>query len=121
MCRYASASHALGQTGQMVGRLRAFLEGFNRLGVYTGLTVLYIVGGEAVKRGSMEIGTLVSFVGYTFVMSFASQGLLNRSCAQSAMLVCLFVCFAMNSAWAAFLTLYVFMSMYVTFPFRQRR
>ncbi|XP_043716207.1 ABC transporter B family member 28-like [Telopea speciosissima] len=52
-------------------------ESLTRVVVYISLMALYCLGGSKVKAGELSIGTVASFIGYTFTLTFAVQGLVN--------------------------------------------
>lgn len=52
-------------------------ESLTRVAVYISLLTLYSLGGSRVKAGLLSVGTIASFIGYTFTLTFAVQGLVN--------------------------------------------
>lgn len=52
-------------------------ESLTRVAVYISLLTLYSLGGSRVKAGLLSVGTVASFIGYTFTLTFAVQGLVN--------------------------------------------
>ncbi|KAL2619839.1 hypothetical protein R1flu_000044 [Riccia fluitans] len=65
------------ESGNKLGLLKAANESWTRVVVYVALMALYILGGTKVKSGQLAVGRLVSFIGYTFTLTFAMQGLVN--------------------------------------------
>lgn len=64
-------------TGLGFARAKALLECLNRGAVHLSLLFLYGLGGYLVNTGLMPIRTLLSAVGFTFSLIFATQGLLQ--------------------------------------------
>ncbi|KAG9453048.1 hypothetical protein H6P81_005952 [Aristolochia fimbriata] len=64
-------------SGIKLGTLKSANETLTRVMVYISLLTLYCLGGSKVKAGELSIGTMASFVGYTFTLTFAVQGLVN--------------------------------------------
>ncbi|KAL0400804.1 UNVERIFIED_CONTAM: ABC transporter B family member 28 [Sesamum latifolium] len=52
-------------------------KSITRVAVYVSLMALYCLGGSKVKAGELAVGTMVSFIGYTFTLTFAVQGVVN--------------------------------------------
>ncbi|CAM6103486.1 unnamed protein product [Calypogeia fissa] len=65
------------ESGNKLGWLKAANESWTRMVIYLTLMALYILGGMKVKSGELAIGRMVSFIGYTFTLTFAMQGLVN--------------------------------------------
>ena len=63
--------------GTTLGATRAAAEAFNRGVIYASLGLLYGFGSGAVLRGQLALGAFSAFVGYTFILTFAVQGVLN--------------------------------------------
>jgi len=63
--------------GVKLGQTRAAAEAFNRGVIYASLGVLYAFGSKAVIEGVLPLGAFSAFVGYTFILTFAIQGVLN--------------------------------------------
>ncbi|KAM0872627.1 hypothetical protein ACQ4PT_038592 [Festuca glaucescens] len=63
--------------GTKLGVLKAANESLTRVVVYVSLMALYILGGSKVSAGKLSIGTMASFIGYTFTLTFAVQGAVN--------------------------------------------
>ncbi|XP_023753344.1 ABC transporter B family member 28 isoform X2 [Lactuca sativa] len=64
-------------SGIKLGVFKSINESITRVAVYVSLMALYILGGNKVKAGEMSVGTVASFIGYTFTLTFAVQGLVN--------------------------------------------
>ncbi|XP_068634409.1 ABC transporter B family member 28 [Aristolochia californica] len=64
-------------SGIKLGTLKSANETLTRAMVYISLLALYCLGGSKVKSGEITIGTMASFVGYTFTLTFAVQGVVN--------------------------------------------
>ncbi|WOH01398.1 hypothetical protein DCAR_0520780 [Daucus carota subsp. sativus] len=64
-------------SGIKLGIFKAFNESLTRIAVYLSLMALYCLGGSKVKAGELSVGTVASFIGYTFTLTFAVQGLVN--------------------------------------------
>ncbi|XP_021730151.1 ABC transporter B family member 28-like isoform X1 [Chenopodium quinoa] len=62
-------------SGIKLGTYKSINESVTRIAVYVSLLALYILGGNKVKAGELSVGTVVSFIGYTFTLTFAVQGL----------------------------------------------
>ncbi|XAR71751.1 Peptide-transporting ATPase [Bertholletia excelsa] len=60
-----------------LGIFKSVNESLTRVAVYISLLVLYCLAGSKVKAGELSAGTVVSFIGYTFTLTFAVQGLVN--------------------------------------------
>lgn len=65
------------QSGTKLGWLKSANESWTRVVIYVSLMALYILGGSQVKSGGLRVGTMVSFIGYTFTLTFAVQGVVN--------------------------------------------
>ncbi|KAH7301686.1 hypothetical protein KP509_23G038100 [Ceratopteris richardii] len=65
------------QSGVKLGLLKSANESWTRVVIYISLMALYILGGTKVKAGQLPVGTMVSFIGYTFTLTFAVQGVVN--------------------------------------------
>ncbi|KAJ7238099.1 hypothetical protein O6H91_Y443300 [Diphasiastrum complanatum] len=68
---------ALQRSGDSLGWLKSLNESCTRVVIYVSLMALYILGGMKVKAGELAVGNMVSFIGYTFVLTFAVQGLVS--------------------------------------------
>ncbi|XP_024028281.1 ABC transporter B family member 28 [Morus notabilis] len=64
-------------SGIKLGTFRSINESLTRVAVYISLLSLYCLGGSKVKAGELSVGTVASFIGYTFTLTFAVQGLVN--------------------------------------------
>ncbi|XP_021842306.1 ABC transporter B family member 28 isoform X1 [Spinacia oleracea] len=62
-------------SGIKLGTYKSINESVTRVAVYVSLLALYILGGNKVKAGELSVGTVVSFIGYTFTLTFGVQGL----------------------------------------------
>ncbi|KAJ8438002.1 hypothetical protein Cgig2_029983 [Carnegiea gigantea] len=62
-------------SGIKLGTFKSINESLTRVAVYVSLLALYWLGGNKVKAGQLSVGTVVSFIGYTFTLTFAVQGL----------------------------------------------
>ncbi|KAK1441487.1 hypothetical protein QVD17_07416 [Tagetes erecta] len=65
------------KSGIKLGVYKSINESITRVAVYVSLLALYILGGNKVKAGELSVGTVASFIGYTFTLTFAVQGLVN--------------------------------------------
>jgi len=65
------------QSGDKLGWLKSTNESWTRVAIYVSLMALYVLGGTKVKAGELAVGTMVSFIGYTFTLTFAVQGFVN--------------------------------------------
>ncbi|CAH8391811.1 unnamed protein product [Eruca vesicaria subsp. sativa] len=65
------------RSGLKLGTFKSINESITRVAVYISLLALYALGGNKVKTGELAVGTVVSFIGYTFTLTFAVQGLVN--------------------------------------------
>ncbi|XP_074567547.1 ABC transporter B family member 28 [Curcuma longa] len=65
------------KSGIRLGLLKSANESLTRMVVYISLMALYILGGNKVKTGELSVGTMISFIGYTFTLTFAVQGGVN--------------------------------------------
>ena len=63
--------------GMGFARAKALLECLNRGAIHFSLLALYGLGGYLVNTGLMPVGTLLSAIGFTFSLVFATQGLLQ--------------------------------------------
>ncbi|CAM8906015.1 unnamed protein product [Rhodiola kirilowii] len=64
-------------SGIKLGAFKSINESLTRAAVYVSLLALYSLGGSKVKAGELSVGTVASFIGYTFTLTFAVQGLVN--------------------------------------------
>ncbi|KAG6390164.1 hypothetical protein SASPL_151646 [Salvia splendens] len=59
------------RSGMTLGVFKSINESITRVAVYVSLMALYCLGGSKVKAGELAVGTMVSFIGYTFTLTFA--------------------------------------------------
>ncbi|XP_016564717.1 ABC transporter B family member 28 isoform X2 [Capsicum annuum] len=64
-------------SGIKLGTFKSLNESVTRVAVYISLMALYCLGGSKVKAGELSVGIMASFIGYTFTLTFAVQGLVN--------------------------------------------
>lgn len=64
-------------SGIKLGYFKSINESLTRIAVYVALMTLYYLGGNKVKTGELAVGTVASFIGYAFILTFAVQGLVN--------------------------------------------
>ncbi|XP_057952558.1 ABC transporter B family member 28 [Malania oleifera] len=77
MSMFGSQVLAYQTSGRKLGTFKSINESITRIAVYISLMALYCLGGSKVKAGELSIGTVASFIGYTFTLTFAVQGLVN--------------------------------------------
>ncbi|KAE9464923.1 hypothetical protein C3L33_03170, partial [Rhododendron williamsianum] len=77
MSMFSSQVIAYQTSGIKLGVFKSINESLTRIAVYISLLALYCLGGSKVKAGELSAGTVVSFIGYTFTLTFAVQGLVN--------------------------------------------
>lgn len=65
------------RSGIKLGWMKSINESLTRIMVYISLMALYSIGGSKVKMGELSVGTMASFIGYTFTLTFAVQGVVN--------------------------------------------
>ncbi|XP_057546689.1 ABC transporter B family member 28 isoform X1 [Amaranthus tricolor] len=75
MAAFGNQILAYQASGVKLGTYKSINESVTRVAVYVSLLALYILGGNKVKAGELSVGTVVSFIGYTFTLTFAVQGL----------------------------------------------
>ncbi|CAI5524796.1 unnamed protein product [Closterium sp. Naga37s-1] len=75
--RFAGHVAEARETGTRLSVLKSTNEALTRGCVYISLMCVYILGGHKVQMGVMAAGTVLAFVGYTFLLTFAIQGLVN--------------------------------------------
>merc|ERR1712176_1538379 len=63
--------------GSKLGMSKALLEAISRFSIYASLLSLYVYGGFLVNSGVMPLRVLISGIGYTFSLVFATQGITN--------------------------------------------
>ncbi|GMP70102.1 hypothetical protein CsSME_00029103 [Camellia sinensis var. sinensis] len=64
-------------SGIKLGTFKSINESLTRVAVYISLLALFCLGGSKVKAGELSAGIVVSFIGYTFTLTFSVQGLVN--------------------------------------------
>ncbi|KAI3856396.1 hypothetical protein MKX03_034478 [Papaver bracteatum] len=64
-------------SGIKLGTFKSANEAVTRVVIYISLLALYCLGGSKVKAGELSVGVMASFIGYTFTLTFAVQGLVN--------------------------------------------
>lgn len=77
MSMFSSQVIAYQSSGIKLGTFKSINESLTRIAVYVSLLALYCLGGTKVKAGELSAGTVVAFIGYTFTLTFAVQGLVN--------------------------------------------
>lgn len=77
MMIFGSQVLAYQNSGIKIGTFKSGNESLTRVAVYVSLLALYCLGGSKVKAGALSVGTMASFIGYTFTLTFAVQGLVN--------------------------------------------
>ncbi|KAJ6869734.1 ABC transporter B family member 28 [Populus alba x Populus x berolinensis] len=77
MLNFGSQVLAYQRSGIKLGAFKSVNESLTRVAVYISLLTLYSLGGSRVKAGLLSVGTIASFIGYTFTLTFAVQGLVN--------------------------------------------
>ncbi|OMO85985.1 hypothetical protein CCACVL1_09880 [Corchorus capsularis] len=77
MSMFGSQVLAYQKSGIKLGTFKSINESLTRIAVYVSLLALYCLGGSKVKAGELSVGTVASFIGYTFTLTFAVQGLVN--------------------------------------------
>ncbi|XP_039032111.1 ABC transporter B family member 28 isoform X3 [Hibiscus syriacus] len=77
MLMFGSQVLAYQKSGIKLGTFKSINESLTRTAVYISLLALYCLGGSKVKAGELSVGTVASFIGYTFTLTFAVQGLVN--------------------------------------------
>ncbi|KMS99060.1 hypothetical protein BVRB_3g066620 isoform A [Beta vulgaris subsp. vulgaris] len=75
MSAFGNQIFAYKASGIQLGTYKSINESVTRVAVYVSLLALYCLGGNKVKAGELSVGTVVSFIGYTFTLTFAVQGL----------------------------------------------
>ncbi|RLN35317.1 ABC transporter B family member 28 [Panicum miliaceum] len=74
---FDNLARAYQNSGTKLGVLKSANESLTRVVVYVSLLALYILGGSKVNAGKLSVGTMASFIGYTFTLTFAVQGAVN--------------------------------------------
>ncbi|CAJ2666585.1 ABC transporter B family member 28-like [Trifolium pratense] len=77
MFMFANQVLSFQSSGIKLGTFKSINESLTRVAVYISLIALYCLGGSKVKAGQLSVGTMASFIGYTFTLTFAVQGLVN--------------------------------------------
>ncbi|XP_027358061.1 ABC transporter B family member 28 isoform X2 [Abrus precatorius] len=77
MFTFANQVLSFQSSGIKLGTFKSVNESLTRVAVYISLIALYCLGGSKVKAGDLSVGTMASFIGYTFTLTFAVQGLVN--------------------------------------------
>lgn len=77
MFTFSEQVHSYQKSGIKLGWMKSVNESLTRIMVYVSLMALYSVGGSKVKMGELSVGTMASFIGYTFMLTFAVQGVVN--------------------------------------------
>ncbi|WIA33509.1 hypothetical protein OEZ86_006634 [Tetradesmus obliquus] len=75
--RFQSEVVASFAAGRQFGAAKATFEATNRMAIHLSLLMLYAWGGYLVSHGMMPIGVLVSGIGFTFSLMYATQGAVN--------------------------------------------
>jgi len=68
---FDNLARAYQNSGTKLGVLKSANESLTRVVVYVSLLALYILGGSKVNAGKLSVGTMASFIGYTFTLTFA--------------------------------------------------
>ncbi|KAL1357500.1 hypothetical protein AAHE18_05G259400 [Arachis hypogaea] len=74
MFTFAKQVLSFQSSGIKLGTFKSFNESMTRVAVYISLISLYCLGGN---KGELSVGAMASFIGYTFTLTFAVQGLVN--------------------------------------------
>ncbi|XP_028768526.1 ABC transporter B family member 28 isoform X1 [Neltuma alba] len=77
MFTFANQVLSYQSSGIKLATFKSLNESMTRVAVYVSLLALYILGGNKVKAGELSVGTVASFIGYTFTLTFAVQGMVN--------------------------------------------
>ncbi|KAH7557571.1 hypothetical protein JRO89_XS11G0182100 [Xanthoceras sorbifolium] len=77
MSMFGSQVLAYQKSGIKLGTFKSLNESLTRVAIYISLLTLYCLGGSKVKAGELSVGIVASFIGYTFTLTFAVQGLVN--------------------------------------------
>lgn len=75
--RFQSEVVASFAAGRQFGAAKATFEATNRMAIHLSLLMLYAWGGYLVSQGMMPVGVLVSGIGFTFSLMYATQGAVN--------------------------------------------
>ncbi|TKY45105.1 ABC transporter B family member 28 [Spatholobus suberectus] len=77
MFTFANQVLSFQSSGIKLASFKSVNESLTRVAVYFSLIALYCLGGSKVKAGELSVGTMASFIGYTFTLTYAVQGLVN--------------------------------------------
>ncbi|GKU89405.1 hypothetical protein SLEP1_g3543 [Rubroshorea leprosula] len=77
MFMFGNKALAYQSSGIKLGTFKSINESSTRIAIYVSLLTLNCLGGRKVKAGELSVGTMASFIGYTFTLTFAVQGLVN--------------------------------------------
>ncbi|KAE9617329.1 putative peptide-transporting ATPase [Lupinus albus] len=77
MFTFANQVLSFQSSGIKLGTFKSLNESLTRVAIYISLVALYCLGGSKVKAGELSVGHMASFIGYTFTLTFAVQGLVN--------------------------------------------
>jgi ATP-binding cassette subfamily B (MDR/TAP) protein 8 len=75
--RFQSQAAASYAAGREFGHAKANFEATNRAAIHASLLMLYSWGGYLVSQGLMPISVLISGIGFTFSLMYATQGAAN--------------------------------------------
>jgi len=75
--RFDAFANSSLESGIGIGRAKSLLEACNRSAIHISLLALFLYGGYLVNSGQLPIGVLLTAIGFTFSMVFATQGLVN--------------------------------------------
>ena len=75
--RYLAALRRQDGAASALARSKSSLEALSRSAIYISLVCLYAWGGHLVATEALPLRTLVSGIGYTFSLVFATQGITN--------------------------------------------
>jgi hypothetical protein len=75
--RFQAQAAASYSAGREFGRAKANFEATNRAAIHASLLMLYSWGGYLVSQGLMPISVLISGIGFTFSLMYATQGAVN--------------------------------------------
>jgi len=65
------------QAGRAFASAKSWFEASNRTAIHLSLLALYGWGGWLVNQGLMPIGVMISGIGFTFSLMYATQGIVN--------------------------------------------
>eukprot|EP00877_Chromochloris_zofingiensis_P003375 jgi/Chrzof1/13038/Cz07g17170.t1 len=75
--RFQSQVAASYAAGRQFGNAKGSFEAINRGAIHASLLMLYAWGGWLVSKGIMPVGMLVTGIGFTFSLMYATQGAVN--------------------------------------------